>query len=410
MERRNVVIVGSGHGGAQAAIYLRQNGFEGSILMISNDSELPYERPPLSKEYFSGNKPFERILIRPEKFWNDKKIERLLDTEVVAIESSKHELSLSNGDSIRYDKLIWAAGGAPRSLTCSGSDLKGVYAIRTRNDIDNLVGAIDRGARKAVVIGGGFIGLEMAAVLRKLDCEVTLLEAQSRILARVAGEEISAFYETEHRTRGVDLRLETQVDSIEGERGRVARVRLHDGSALEADVVIVGIGIVASVEPLRRAGAICSNGVEVDGSCRTSLKDVFAIGDCAAHRSQWAENAIIRIESVQNANEMARVAALTICGRDQDYTALPWFWSNQYDLKLQTAGLSLGHDMTILRGDPATRSFSVIYLRDGEVIALDCVNAVKDFAQGRFIISNKINRHPSAMADTGTALKDFKDS
>jgi len=297
MERRNVVIVGSGHGGAQAAIYLRQNGFEGSILMISNDSELPYERPPLSKEYFSGNKPFERILIRPEKFWNDKKIERLLDTEVVAIESSKHELSLSNGDSIRYDKLIWAAGGAPRSLTCSGSDLKGVYAIRTRNDIDNLVGAIDRGARKAVVIGGGFIGLEMAAVLRKLDCEVTLLEAQSRILARVAGEEISAFYETEHRTRGVDLRLETQVDFIEGARGRVARVRLHDGSALEADVVIVGIGIVASVEPLRRAGAICSNGVEVDGSCRTSLKDVFAIGDCAAHRSQWAENAIIRVQT-----------------------------------------------------------------------------------------------------------------
>ena len=305
METRDVIIVGSGHGGAQAAIALRQNGFEGSVLMVSRDSELPYERPPLSKEYLSGDKPFERILIRPEQFWSDKNIELRLGTEVVAIDPAMHEVALGDGESIGYSKLIWAAGGAPRALTCSGADLKGVHAVRTRSDVDTLMQELGDGAKKAVVVGGGYIGLEAAAVLRKLDCEVTLLEAQPRVLARVAGEELSAFYQAEHRAHGVDLRLETMVDCLEGEDGRVARVRLHDGSAIDADLVIVGIGIVPSVEPLAKAGAVCSNGVDVDGSCRTSLEDVFAIGDCAAHRSRWAQDAVLRIESVQNANDMA---------------------------------------------------------------------------------------------------------
>ena len=225
--------------------------------------------------------------------------------------------------------------------------------------------ALDKVPNRLVVVGGGYIGLEAAAVLRKLDCEVTLLEAQPRVLARVAGEELSAFYQAEHRAHGVDLRLETMVDCLEGEDGRVARVRLHDGSAIDADLVIVGIGIVPSVEPLAKAGAVCSNGVDVDGSCRTSLEDVFAIGDCAAHRSRWAQDAVLRIESVQNANDMATAAAKAICGDPQDYAAFPWFWSNQYDLKLQAAGLSTGYDATVLRGDPAARSFSVVYLRDG---------------------------------------------
>ena len=410
METRDVFIVGSGHGGAQAAIALRQNGFEGSVLMVSRDSELPYERPPLSKEYLSGDKPFERILIRPEQFWSDKNIELRLGTEVVAIDPAMHEVALGDGESIGYSKLIWAAGGAPRALTCSGADLKGVHAVRTRSDVDTLMQELGDGAKKAVVVGGGYIGLEAAAVLRKLDCEVTLLEAQPRVLARVAGEELSAFYQAEHRAHGVDLRLETMVDCLEGEDGRVARVRLHDGSAIDADLVIVGIGIVPSVEPLAKAGAVCSNGVDVDGSCRTSLEDVFAIGDCAAHRSRWAQDAVLRIESVQNANDMATAAAKAICGDPQDYAAFPWFWSNQYDLKLQTAGLSTGYDATVLRGDPAARSFSVVYLRDGQVIALDCVNAMKDFVQGRKLVEQGVAPDPKAVADTGTPLKELATS
>ncbi|MCD1623434.1 NAD(P)/FAD-dependent oxidoreductase [Citromicrobium bathyomarinum] len=410
METRDVIIVGSGHGGAQAAIALRQNGFEGSVLMVSRDSELPYERPPLSKEYLSGDKPFERILIRPEQFWSDKNIELRLGTEVVAIDPAKHELTLGTGESVGYGKLIWAAGGAPRALTCSGADLKGVHAVRTRSDVDTLMQELGDGAKKAVVVGGGYIGLEAAAVLRKLDCEVTLLEAQPRVLARVAGEELSAFYQAEHRAHGVDLRLETMVDCLEGEDGRVARVRLHDGSAIDADLVIVGIGIVPSVEPLAKAGAVCSNGVDVDGSCRTSLENVFAIGDCAAHRSRWAQDAVLRIESVQNANDMATAAAKAICGDPQDYAAFPWFWSNQYDLKLQTAGLSTGYDATVLRGDPAARSFSVVYLRDGQVIALDCVNAMKDFVQGRKLVEQSVSPDPKAVADPGTPLKELATS
>ena len=406
-ETRDVIIVGSGHGGAQAAIALRQNGFEGSVLMVSRDSELPYERPPLSKEYLSGDKPFERILIRPKQFWIDKNIELRLGTEVVAIDPAAHEVALGIGESIGYGKLIWAAGGAPRALTCSGADLKGVHAVRTRNDVDTLMCELADGAKKAVVVGGGYIGLEAAAVLRKLDCQVTLLEAQPRVLARVAGEKLSAFYQAEHRAHGVDLRLETMVDCLEGQDGRVARVRLHDGSAIDADLVIVGIGIVPSVEPLAKAGAVCSNGVDVDRSCRTSLEDVFAIGDCAAHRSRWAQDAVLRIESVQNANDMATAAAKMICGAPQDYAAFPWFWSNQYDLKLQTAGLSTGYDATVLRGAPAARSFSVVYLRDGQVIALDCVNAMKDFVQGRKLVVQGVSPDPKALADVGTPLKEL---
>lgn len=406
----DVIIVGSGHAGAQAAISLRQHGFEGSVLIVSRDRELPYERPPLSKEYLAGDKPFERILIRPEQFWSDKDIELQLETQVVKIEAAKHEVTLESGASIGYGKLIWAAGGAPRTLTCSGWDLKGVHSVRTREDVDALMRDLQKGAKRAVVVGGGYIGLEAAAVLRKLNCDVTLLEALPRVLARVAGEELSVFYQAEHRAHGVDLRLETMVDCLEGENGQVARVRLGDGSAVETDLVIVGIGIVPSVDALVNAGAACSDGVDVDGACRTSLEDVFAIGDCAAHRNRWAQGAVLRVESVQNANDMATVVAKTICGAEQEYTAFPWFWSNQYDLKLQTAGLSRGYDATVLRGDPANRSFSVIYLRDGQMIALDCVNAMKDFVQGRKLVERGVAPNRVSLGDSSIPLKELMSS
>lgn len=403
----DVVIVGAGHGGAQAAIALRQNGFAGTVMVVGREPELPYERPPLSKEYLARDKTFDRIMIRPEAFWADKAVTMLLGTEVTALDATAHVAALSDGRSLQYGHLIWAAGGDPRKLTCAGADLAGVHAVRTREDVDRLMGELDAGAKRAVVIGGGYIGLEAAAVLTKLDCHVTLLEALPRVLARVAGEALSAFYEADHRAHGVDLRTGVAVDCLVGEAGKVTGVKLADGTVLPADLVIVGIGIIPCVEPLRVAGAEGANGVMVDGQCRTSLPDVFAIGDCAAHANAFADGAVIRLESVQNANDMATVAAKTICGVEAAYHAVPWFWSNQYDLKLQTVGLSTGHDAVVTRGDPATRSFSVIYLKAGKVVALDCVNMVKDYVQGRKLVETGAVIAPEKLADAGTPLKEL---
>ena len=407
MDHADVVIVGAGHGGAQAAVALRQNGFEGSILVIGREPEIPYERPPLSKEYLAREKTFERICIRPAQFWEDKGISMALGKEVAAIDPAAHSLTLSDGSSVSYGKLVWATGGDPRKLSCAGADLAGVFAVRTRADADGLMAALDAGAKTAVVIGGGYIGLEAAAVLTKLGVKVTLLEALPRVLARVAGEELSHFYEAEHRSHGVDLRTEAMLDHLIGEDGKVTGVAMADGTVLPADLVIVGIGIIPAIGPLLAAGAVVGNGVDVDEFCRTSLEDVYAIGDCAAHSNQFAQGAVIRLETVQNANDMAVVVAKHICGDSQPYKATPWFWSNQYDLKLQTVGLSSGHDATVLRGDPATRSFSVIYLRQGKVLALDCVNAMKDYVQARKLVEEGAVIAPEDLADATRPLKEL---
>ena len=407
MDNADVIIVGSGHGGAQAAIALRQNGFEGSIILLGREKDPPYERPPLSKEYFSGEKPFERIQIRPTHFWAEKDIDLRLGSYVTAVDWMDHKLTLSDDTQLTYRKLIWAAGGDPRRLSCTGSDLNGVHSVRNRADVDRMSAELAGGTKNVVVIGGGYIGLEAAAVLRKLEHNVVLLEALPRVLARVAGQELSDFYQAEHRAHGVDLRLETMVDRLVGDDDRVTGVVLADGEVIPADMVVVGIGIVPSIGPLIAAGAAGGNGVDVDEYCRTTLDDIYAIGDCAAHANPYADNAVIRLESVQNAHDMAATTAHAICGDKQPYHAFPWFWSNQYDLKLQTAGLSLDYDQTVLRGDPATRKFSVIYLKEGRVIALDCVNSVKDYVQGRKLVEARIVADPDVLADTETPLKEL---
>ena len=408
MDQADVVIVGTGHGGAQAGIALRQNGFAGSILMIGREPEIPYERPPLSKEYLAREKTFERICLRPEAFWGDKQITLMLGTEVIKVDPAAHQLTLKDGAVVTYGQVIWATGGDPRRLSCEGSDLAGVHAVRTRADVDQLMTELDAGASRAVVVGGGYIGLEAAAVLTKLGVVVTVLEMLPRVLARVAGETLSSFFEAEHRAHGVDLRTETAVESIVGQDGTVIGVKLADGNTLPADLVIVGIGIIPAVGPLLSAGAAGGNGVDVDEFCRTSLPDIYAIGDCAAHSNAFANNAVVRLESVQNANDMATCAAKAICGDPAAYGATPWFWSNQYDLKLQTVGLSLGFDREVIRGDPAARSFAVLYLRQGQVIALDCVNDVKDFVQGRKLVEAGFKPdNPDSLADTEVPLKDM---
>jgi len=259
-----------------------------------------------------------------------------------------------------------------------------------------------------VVIGGGYIGLEAAAVLTKLGCHVTLLEALPRVLARVAGEDLSRFFEAEHRAHGVDLRLSASVEALLGDANdHVRAVQLADGEEIPADLVIVGIGIVAAVHPLITAGAAGSNGIDVDEFCHSSLPHIYAIGDCAVHANGYADGAVMRLESVQNAHDMAAVVAKGICGDKQPYDALPWFWSNQYDLKLQTAGLSLGHDRAITRGDPAERSFSVVYMKEGRVIAVDAVNRTKDYVQGQKLIKARTSVDPDQVANPDVALKDL---
>ncbi|WP_439532111.1 NAD(P)/FAD-dependent oxidoreductase [Polymorphobacter sp.] len=405
MQRFDVVIVGSGHAGAQAAIALRQLGYAGSIAMVGEEPELPYERPPLSKDYLAGEKSFERMLIRPADFWADKAITMLPNRRVVAVDSEAHEVLDGGGERIGYGALIWAAGGAARKLGCPGADLAGLHSVRTHANVLALKAELES-TRHVAIVGGGYIGLESAAVLAKRGLAVTVLEAMPRLLARVTGAEIGDFYAMVHRAAGVTIRTGVSVVGLEGHNGRVTHVLLEGGEAVPAELVIVGIGIIPDVAPLLAAGAeSAAGGVRVDDYCRTAVADVFAIGDLATHANAFADGAVIRLESVQNANDMATTVARVLTGNPQPYRAVPWFWSNQYDLRLQTVGLSIGHDSTVLRGSPDNRSFSLIYLKQGRVVALDCVNAVKDYVQGKALVERGLVIAPEQLADATVPLK-----
>ena len=399
-----MLIVGTGHGGAQTVIALRQFKFGGSIGLLGEEVDLPYERPPLSKEYLSGEKSFNRLLFRYPEFWTEKKIAVLLGRRVQTVDPTTHRVTLADDTEMHYKRLVWATGGAPRRLGCVGHDLTGVHTIRTHGDVDRLVAELPA-VKQVVVVGGGYIGLEVAAVLRKLGKTVVLLEALDRVLARVAGAPLSRFYEAEHREHGVDLRLNVSVQCIEGLNGKATGVRLNTGEIIPAEMVVVGIGIVPAIEPLIRAGAKAGNGGHVDEFCRTSLPDVYAIGDCASQVNSFAGGTRVRLESVQNATDQATCVARLLAGDPQPYRAVPWFWSNQYDLRLQTVWLSMGFDDVVVRGDPAVRTFSAIYLRNGHVIALDCVNSPRDYMQGHKLVQAAARPPRDALADTTQPLK-----
>lgn len=401
----DVVIVGTGHAGAQTAIALRQLKYEGSIALIGAEQDPPYERPPLSKDYFLGEKTFDRLLIRPDSFWTERQVTLTLGRTVEAVDAHARSVRLDDGSSVTYGALVWAAGARTRRLSCEGGDLAGVHYVRSRSDVDALLADIPT-ATRAAVVGGGYIGLEAAAGLRKFGLAVTVFEAADRLLARVAGPVISDFFRAAHERRGVEVITGVTIDAVEGADGRVRGVRAG-GGLFPADIVIVGIGVTPEVEALAAAGAAIDNGVCIDAFGATSLPHVYAAGDCAAHVSAFADGARVRLESVPNANDLAATVAASIVGAARPHNATPWFWSNQFDLRLQTVGLSSGYDQEIVRGDPAGESFSVVYLRNGRVIALDCVNAVKDYVQGRKVVESGLSIEPALLADATTPLKDF---
>lgn len=379
-------MLGAGHAGAQLAASLRQEKWTGEIVLIGNESALPYQRPPLSKAYLSGKSTLEALAIRNAEFYVKQNVQ-LLDTTVEAIDRSAHSLSLDGGGSLSYDKLAVCTGARPRRLTLSGADLGGVYYLRTAAD-GELIRAAAIPGRRAVIVGGGYIGLETAASLRALGLQVTVLEATGRVLERVTAPEVSAFFDRIHRSEGVDIRTGACVGALAGEM-QVAEVVLADGELIPADLVIVGIGVEPNIELAAAAGLTVDNGVVIDDQARTSDPDIVAAGDCATHHMARYDRRV-RLESVPSAGEHAKVAASTISGGSKKISALPWFWSDQYDLKLQIAGLNTGYDEVVLSGDPTRdRDFTCFYLRHGELIAADCVNRPRDFMFSKQVLAKQ---------------------
>ncbi|RQR51352.1 NAD(P)/FAD-dependent oxidoreductase [Burkholderia sp. Bp9140] len=402
-----VLIVGSGHAGAQAAICLRQGKFAGSITIVGEEPDLPYERPPLSKEYLTGTKDADQVLIRPASFWQSRGIVIMAGRRVEAVYPDRHRACLDDGLELEYAHLVWAAGSRPRRLHCPGADLHGVHYIRTRAHADAILRELES-VKNIVIVGGGYIGLEAAATFVKLGKRVAVIESQDRVLARVTVESMSRFFESEHRARGVGIHLGTNVEAFKERGGRVSDVALSNGVVLPAEMVVIGVGVVPVVEPLLVAGATGAGGVAIDRQCRTSLADIFAAGDCTLHENAYAPwLGPVRLESVQNAFDQAAVAAGAILGGQAEYSSVPWFWSNQFDLRLQSAGLSVGHDSVVIRGDPLRRAFSQAYFREGRLIAMDCVNSAGDFAQAKNLIMRRAVLDMTHVGDPTKSLKDL---
>lgn len=396
------VVVGAGHAGAELVSALRQKGYTGRIILIGEEAELPYHRPPLSKAYLSGEASRESLLIRSVAAYEKLQAECWTGVQVLSIDRQAHTVSLSDGRVQPYDKLVLATGGRVRRLDAPAAQRPNVHYVRTLQDIDRLKPMFSAG-RRLLVIGGGYIGLEAAAVGIKSGLSVTVLEAAPRVLARVAAPEISAFYERAHRSRGVDLRTGVSVlDYLGGER--VEAVRLSDDSELELDLIVVGIGILPNDELARESGIEHDNGILVNEFAQTSDPDILAVGDCANHVNAFLGRCV-RIESVPSAQEQARTAAATICGNPAPHAAVPWFWSDQFDLKLQMVGLSQGYDQLVLRGDVEAESFCAFYLKNGVVLSADAVNRPQDFMVAKRLVASRAQVSVEALADEQVPLK-----
>jgi 3-phenylpropionate/trans-cinnamate dioxygenase ferredoxin reductase component len=381
-----VVIVGAGQAGAQVAVSLRQLGYGGEITLLGEERQLPYQRPPLSKAYLSGEMALERTYLRSESYYAKHGIDLRLGVRAARILRDQHAIVCRDGVRFDYDALVICTGTVARRLPLPGADLPGVLYLRTLADADRIKVAVRPGTT-AVIIGGGYIGLEVAASLRKLGCTVTVVEALERVMNRVVAPPVSAFFAAEHARHDVEIVTAAAVASLEGER-RIERVVCVDERAFPAELVVIGIGAVPNDELARDAGLEIENGVVVDAFGRTSDPAIFAAGDVTNHPNELFARRL-RLESVHNAMEQAKAVARTIAGQPQAYTDVPWFWSDQYDLKLQIAGVGDPHDELVLRGDLATRAFSCLHLRNGRLVAIDCVNRGADFLAAKKLIAER---------------------
>ncbi len=394
-----IVIIGAGHAAGQAAASLRQAKFAGPITIIGDEAHVPYQRPPLSKQYLAGTQLADKVYLRAEKFYADKDIQLMLDTRATQIDPSTKTINLDNGETIAYEKLLISTGSRPRKLSIEGSDLSGIHYLRTMDDVDGIRADVKPGAN-LVIVGGGYIGLEVAAVGIELGMNVHVLEMEERILQRVTTPEMSAYYHKLHTDRGVHIHTQTGVTGFSG-NGSVEKVLCGDES-FDADIVIVGIGIIPNIEIAEEAGIHCDNGIVVDDHCRTSDPDIYAAGDCTNHPNPLM-NKRLRLESVPNAMDQARVSTANMLGDDKVYAAIPWFWSDQYDLKLQMVGFSADGDSQVLRGDMDTHQFAIFYLKDGKVVAADAVNSPKEFMLCKQLVGKPAD--PAKLADPETDLK-----
>lgn len=402
------LIVGASQAGVQLAATLRELGDTRPIVLVGDEPHAPYQRPPLSKAYLQGETTSDDLVFRTPEWFAQHDVEVVTGETITAIERHADgggEAVTATGRRIPFARLALTTGAEPRRLDLPGIDLPGVHYLRTADDAAAIAERLAT-ARSLVVIGGGFIGLEVAASARKRGLAVTVLEAAPRLVGRVVSEQTSAFYLDAHRRRGIDVVLDARIAGIEGE-STATGVRLDDGTVIPADVVLVGIGVVPRTELAEQLGLAVEGGIVVDSACRTSDPAIVAAGDCALMPNPYARGSLptVRLESVHNALEQAKVAAATLLGQPGDYRTTPWFWSDQADIKLQIAGLSTGYDATVLRGDPETEKFSVLYYRDGVLIAADCVNQPLDFMAVRSALSRGATIPPEAAADATLPLK-----
>jgi 3-phenylpropionate/trans-cinnamate dioxygenase ferredoxin reductase component len=396
-----IVIIGAGQSGAQAVATLRSEGFSGAITMVGDEPYRPYQRPPLSKAYLMGTMERDRLFLKPDAFYRDANCEMILGVAATKIDRATRAVYLANGDALPYDKLLLATGSRVRKIRCPGADLPGVHYLRGIADVDALREVFVPG-RKLAIVGGGYIGLEVAAVAAKRGIEVTVFEAMDRLMARAVSIPISDFYLKVHRDAGVKVLLDTGVEAFEGS-GELEAIRAG-GKIYPADVALVGIGIVPNDELAKDAGLGCDDGIIVDGKSNvTGDPSVFAAGDCTRHIGR--EGTALRLECVQNAIDQAKHAALCMVGKANTYREVPWFWSDQYDLKLQIAGLARPSDRIVIRGNPAARKFAVFHLRDGAVAAVEAINAAPEYLVGRKLIADGAKIEPERLADVSIPMK-----
>ena len=394
-----VVIIGAGQAGGQAAASLRKEKYQGPITILGEEAQPPYERPPLSKDYLKGELDLDHVLLRPETFYSENDILLRTDTTVASIDIAHKNVKTDSSDVFEYEKLLIATGSRPRRLKLPGSDLAGIYYLRTLKDVDRIRESMSSASRLCVV-GGGYVGLEVAAVAVTAGLDVTVIETEDRILQRVTTPQMSSFYHKLHSQRGVDIVLNTTVTGFQG--GDSVSTVLCGDQKFDADIVIIGIGIVPNVEIAQAAGLECKNGILVDDHCRTSNVDIFAAGDCTNHPNQILGRRL-RLESVPNAIDQAKVASSNMLGGDKVYAAIPWFWSDQYELKLQMVGFSGDGDEAVLRGDQSTNQFAIFYLNKGRVVAVDAVNSPREF-----MICKRLYGKPVDAASLGDETVELK--